>query len=364
MLLYKFLKLQNSVFFLSIIVFLFFAGCGPEVYKKYSLESIDDNPSLTPSEDSKGVKIDPANKTFSLTISTKEMGRSSFPAIQFNLRNIPESVNITKAELRLRRGTLWIKNQESTPVSIPISIMNMKKTIIVKRATLESSCWVKEGHITDKEKQNWESIFGFKNAKVIEFIPRMVPVAHNSNAGFKGNLFEYLKKWNPVKEIALSGNAIWDIIDITDYVKDEYNVDKSITFLIKYNQSLPLQLEWMGCPGDDPPWGFKECLPETAPYLWVEYAKGDSVLHKSENTEETKVTGQGKVTVKSTPSGAKVYLNNNFVGMTSGTRALDLPVKAGKVIIRIEKDGYKTWEETLTVTENANIPIEVELVGE
>ena len=48
--------------------------------------------------------------------------------------------------------------------------------------------------------------------------------------------------------------------------------------------------------------------------------------------------------------------------MTSGAQSLDLPVQSGKVTIKIEKTGYKTWEETLTVTENANIPIEVELV--
>lgn len=80
---------------------------------------------------------------------------------------------------------------------------------------------------------------------------------------------------------------------------------------------------------------------------------------KSKNSEKGL---SGKISIKSKPSGAKVYINSNFVGMTSGAQSLDLPVQSGKVTIKIEKTGYKTWEETLTVTENANIPIEVELV--
>jgi hypothetical protein len=54
------------------------------------------------------------------------------------------------------------------------------------------------------------------------------------------------------------------------------------------------------------------------------------------------------LTIRSSPTNAKVYIDSNYKGSTR--LALDLP--KGQHTIRIEKDGYEPYEETVNLTDN------------
>jgi hypothetical protein len=56
------------------------------------------------------------------------------------------------------------------------------------------------------------------------------------------------------------------------------------------------------------------------------------------------------LTITSTPGGARVYVNERPQGETGAMGALDpIEVPAGEVIVRVEKDGFKTQTDTLQV---------------
>ena len=58
--------------------------------------------------------------------------------------------------------------------------------------------------------------------------------------------------------------------------------------------------------------------------------------------------------IKSEPNGAKVYLNDNYVGNTP-YKMEDSKISFSRTFVRIEKDGYKTLETYITKDEDVNV---------
>jgi len=77
------------------------------------------------------------------------------------------------------------------------------------------------------------------------------------------------------------------------------------------------------------------------------WAQADAALKrlKGGTTPEVKTAS---LTIRSNVTGDKVYIDGNFKGSTR----LDLKLSKGKHTIRIEKDGYKTYEESINLTDN------------
>src|SRR5262249_53139608 len=64
-----------------------------------------------------------------------------------------------------------------------------------------------------------------------------------------------------------------------------------------------------------------------------------------------------KVHLESTPPGADISLDGNFVGNTPS----DVQVKSGEHTIAVTKSGYKQWERKLTVNGGSNVNLSAEL---
>ena len=70
--------------------------------------------------------------------------------------------------------------------------------------------------------------------------------------------------------------------------------------------------------------------------------------HKRLKGGTTPVVKTASLTVRSNVTGDKVYIDGNFKGSTR----LDLKLSKGRHTIRIEKDGYKAYEESINLTDN------------
>jgi len=70
--------------------------------------------------------------------------------------------------------------------------------------------------------------------------------------------------------------------------------------------------------------------------------------HKRLKTASTPNVKTASLTIRSNVTGDKVYIDGNFKGSTR----LDLKLSKGRHTIRIEKDGYKTYEESINLTDN------------
>ncbi len=74
------------------------------------------------------------------------------------------------------------------------------------------------------------------------------------------------------------------------------------------------------------------------------YAKGIRF-----NFEESKVTPTGLLVVKSVPDGAEIYINGEFKNATN----TNITLVPETYDIRIEKEGFFTWNKRLTIEKEA-----------
>lgn len=76
---------------------------------------------------------------------------------------------------------------------------------------------------------------------------------------------------------------------------------------------------------------------------------------------EQRYAGSGTLAIhiQSTPSGAAIYIDNKMEGMTPLTRTLN----QGTHVIRLERNGFQTWEQTVNLTSNGQ-SVKVQLVEE
>ncbi len=76
----------------------------------------------------------------------------------------------------------------------------------------------------------------------------------------------------------------------------------------------------------------------------------ETVTLKPGERKEVEVTLKalsGEIRISSSPSGAKVYLDDKDIGRHTPTGPL--PVSAGKHTVKLKKEGYKVWENEVTV---------------
>lgn len=86
-------------------------------------------------------------------------------------------------------------------------------------------------------------------------------------------------------------------------------------------------------------------------FLWAKGYRVDRTTNKIERV--------GMIMVKSSPDGARVFLDGVF---SSATNATIGALKSGNHILRIEKEGYAAWEKTLLVKEEFVTSVSVVLV--
>ncbi len=98
------------------------------------------------------------------------------------------------------------------------------------------------------------------------------------------------------------------------------------------------------------------------PYTSKEQAQAEHKRLKAKEAEVSKpVVKTASLTIRSNVAGDKVYIDDQFKGSTR----LDLDLPQGKdYTIRIEKDGYETYEETIKLTDNLIIRGNIEKVAE
>ncbi|MGD8539102.1 MAG: PEGA domain-containing protein [Candidatus Aminicenantes bacterium] len=96
-------------------------------------------------------------------------------------------------------------------------------------------------------------------------------------------------------------------------------------------------------------WTVSPELPEASNYsVRVSCATDSSVSGESERFS---ISSQvGKIKVNSTPTGATIWLDGQKTGKTTNTTLHDVPV--GSHSIKLTKERYQDWEDTVTVTKN------------
>lgn len=71
----------------------------------------------------------------------------------------------------------------------------------------------------------------------------------------------------------------------------------------------------------------------------------------------TAIEATSSVTIKSTPEGAEITIDDKFVGTTPST--IQLATGTHKVIV--SRPGFKTWERTMTISPGGNVNLNAEL---
>ena len=80
-------------------------------------------------------------------------------------------------------------------------------------------------------------------------------------------------------------------------------------------------------------------------------------IQPSSQPTESKASDTSDITFLSTPIGADIFVDGNFVGNTPST----LPVSSGFHTIYVQQWGYEAWHRNLTVTAGGNITIDASL---
>jgi hypothetical protein len=66
---------------------------------------------------------------------------------------------------------------------------------------------------------------------------------------------------------------------------------------------------------------------------------------------------KGKINVNSTPDGADIYIDNNFVGNAPAS----LSLTPGQHSVKVSEDGYKDWQKDLSVTAGSEVNLKAAL---
>ncbi len=208
---------------------------------------------------------------------------------------------------------------------------------------------------------------------------------------FQSDLYlELLKKWNDSISVNTYDRLTWDELDVTTFVVSEAKTDRSLTLLLLSDPRWMLYVSWWSSRDSDELEFQTLRTPEVVhnreewhPHLVVEYdldkattsapaikARTQPVVKKKTSespsaptvkTEAQSTGKKGTLVIFSTPSGADVLVNGTMVGTTSKSIDLRLPMEAGQIKVRIEKEGYIPWEREISVGEGLTVPVEAEL---
>jgi hypothetical protein len=66
---------------------------------------------------------------------------------------------------------------------------------------------------------------------------------------------------------------------------------------------------------------------------------------------------KGKINVNSTPDGADIYIDNNFVGNAPAS----LSLTPGQHSVKVSEDGYKDWQKDLSVSAGSEVNLKASL---
>ncbi len=80
----------------------------------------------------------------------------------------------------------------------------------------------------------------------------------------------------------------------------------------------------------------------------------------SKPTEEIDTQNTGAINLTSTPSGAKIYLDDKYQGITPLTLS---NLKPGTYQLRLIQSGYQDWQQEATVSPDKTIEIFVNLTS-
>lgn len=80
-------------------------------------------------------------------------------------------------------------------------------------------------------------------------------------------------------------------------------------------------------------------------------SRSDDALPRTEKTEVSKIS------IRSTPEGADVYIDGKFIGNTPSI----LNLSSGDHVITIKHSGYKDWERTISASPGGEINVNANL---
>ncbi len=105
-------------------------------------------------------------------------------------------------------------------------------------------------------------------------------------------------------------------------------------------------------------WTVSPSLPDATNYsVLVSCATDDTVAGESAKFSISSYVG--KLKIKSTPTGAEIWLDGQSTGRTTNATFHDVPV--GNHSIKLTKERYQDWEDTVAVTENATTTVSATL---
>lgn len=218
------------------------------------------------------------------------------PALRFDVSKIR---GVKRAVLRMRRAF------QDRPHPVTVHVIDVNRGL---RVTQHEEGRIVTAEPTEREADVWGGIHLSRYADQ--------PYA------------EYLRGINAHISTRLAAGAAWDDLDVTAFVRDESAGDGSLTLVL--STSTVTNLRW-----------------EDAHLLVV---TGEPEVKKT----------KAKLVVKSTPSPAKIYVDGEFVGTTTAGLAVEIPVTADRVKLRLEKKGFKPWEETVRLTGDVYVDAELE----
>lgn len=290
------------------------------------------------------MRIDPARATpLWLCYYDNLLGSSASlwsPSLRFDLAGVPKDSVVRRALLRLRRGHEQLSDRTG-PRSYPVFVTNANKGLRIRRAEVDDA-WQHPGTIHDAEPVSEEGAL-WPPTGGLEYI----------QAVYQGRPYvAWLREWNRTSTTRLAPAAEWDEIDVTAMVQEELRGDRSITIVL--SSEAIMHVGWFD---SDPKrrLGLLDNRPEFRPHLVIEV---DGAA-KKEVVPDRHVSG--RISIRSTPAPAKVYLDAEFVGTTLADQPVEFPVSSPRVRVRLEKRGFKPWEETIRLSDSAATPLHAEL---
>ena len=333
---------------------------------------------------------------------------SSAAFLRFHLNEIANNAKIIKATLYLRRYRSGGTDEDGPKI---MTIYNINKGLKIKELNFNLARYqIMDCELSNNEDELWGygisfqvTVFG-QNSRYNRTITGSMYKLRDWTIKNYGDFFtrnfmmgekyiNLLFKMNPKIYRQVSDNVSWDQFDITEFVVNEYNGDKSLSLILcsDTDGSMPnvnYAIFWYNnnrstydCDGE-----FEHDNTTNTgnydPYLFIEYQINNKIdessnnsnqtikesetndnknQSKSENNIDNKNINSNKdksiIYFSSNPSDAKVYIDGSFVGMTDENKELEINSESKMIKIAFEKSGYKHWTIDLKVKPNSKIPI-------
>lgn len=144
------------------------------------------------------------------------------PMIRFRLETLPENARVRTATLCLRRTRA---SYDRGCEAFEIDLTNVNEGVRAEKLFRKSGTdrWVLlDGTRVKDEEEMWQGPF------TLEAVGLFWPETKWDNEGAR----ELVRTWNPNRRVTLRLDAVWDRIDVTDYVRQESRGDRSLTLFL------------------------------------------------------------------------------------------------------------------------------------